>query len=321
MESSVTHAEPELVADDLPPDEDDFDIVDVPDVSVGEFDTAPADEGPNDEVVADTEPVMPAEVDAPYNAEFPEDDPDFDVSILGADFDGYIVPAEDSHAPEDPVVRRWRHRLRIRQQLLADAKEELAHAHTPAEVSAAKAKVAKRKSQVEYAKHVLERRKTTVAERLVRAASLAYHHAALVHYTMDRPFRLAHQGGHPRRWDGIRLGLRAKHGQFPRYADCSSFVTWCYWDALGGPHAGADIVNGQHWQAGFTGSQLDHGREVPASQARAGDLAFYQRGSSIGHVTIVVAPGVVISHGSEAGPLRLALNFDGMLRHVRRYID
>ena len=320
MESSIS-IEAQLVDDDLPPDEDDFDIVDVPDVTEGEPEAPPADaEAEGDEGAAHDDPIEPATADAPFNATFQEDDPNFDFRLLETDFDGFVVPISDEHPPEDAVVRRWRARLKLRQQLLADAKAELERADTPAEVQAAKAKVAKRKEQVAYAKRVLERRKTTVTERLIRSATLAWRHRDVVHYTMDRPFRIAAQG-RPRRWDGIRLGLRGKNGQFPRFADCSSFVTWCFWDALGGPRAGADIINGQGWSAGFTGTQLQHGRQVPIGQARAGDLAFYQRGSSIGHVTLVVASGMVISHGSESGPHKLAINYDGMLRQVRRYVS
>lgn len=319
MESSVTSGDPLLVDDDLPPDEDDFDAVDYPDPEDGELDSPPPDEGPGDQELAERDPVQPSRGDAPFNAEFPDDDPAFDLGILGPDFDGFIVPIADEPKPDDAIVRRWRTRLQVRRQLLADARAELAAAQTPAAIKAARAKVKKRKEQVAYAERIIERHRTTVTERVVRAASLALEHAALVHYTMDRPFEIEAQHGKARRWDGIRLGLRAKNGQFPRYADCSSFVTWCYWDALGGPTAGPDVINGQGWRAGFTGSQIRNGQPVPVDRARAGDLAFYDRNGSIGHVAVVVAPGRVISHGSERGPLKLALDFDGTLRQVRRY--
>jgi cell wall-associated NlpC family hydrolase len=317
LELNASSIDQGLVDDGLPPDEDDFDTVDVPDFAVLEPEAPPAEAEEGDQAVAGQGPIAPAQQDAPSNAQFPEDDG----ALLGPDFDGFVVPISDGPHSEDAIVRRWRARLRIRQQLLDDAKGELARAVTPSEVSAAQAKVAKREAQVASAKRVLERRKTTVIERLIRAAWLALAHRSLVHYTQDRPFELSAQGGRPRRWDGIRLGLRGKNGQFPRYADCSSFVTWCYWDALGGPNAGQDIINGEGWSSGYTGTQLDCGREVPISQARPGDLAFYNRGGSIGHVALVVAPGMVISHGSESGPSRPSIDWDGQLRHVRRYLS
>lgn len=321
MESSVTSGDPLPVDDDLPPDEDDFDAVDYPDPEDGELDSPPPDEGPGDQELVEREPVEPASSDAPFNAEFPEDDPTFDLGILGPEFDGFIVPVAEETKPDDAIVRRWKVRLQVRRQLLADARAELAAAQTPAAINAAKAKVKKREEQVAYAERIIDRHRTTVTERVVRAASLALSNADRVHYTMDRPFEIQAQHGKARRWDGIRLGLRTKNGQYPRFADCSSFVTWCYWDALGGPNAGRDIINDQGWRMGFTGSQIQHGELVSVDRARAGDLAFYDRDGSIGHVAVVVAPGRVISHGSERGPLRLALNFDGTLRQVRRYVS
>ena len=118
--------------------------------------------------------------------------------------------------------------------------------------------------------------------------------------------------------------LRSYKGEFPRNADCSSFVTWCLWDALGGLMAGPDIVNGSNWKAGYTGTQIGHGHEVPINRAQPGDLAFYGPSRSmINHVTIVVAPGRVISHGQESGPLSLPLDYSrpgGRLKFVRRYL-
>jgi hypothetical protein len=54
----------------------------------------------------------------------------------------------------------------------------------------------------------------------VRAAALALHHAPQVHYT---------QGAN--RWSGIANHQLARLGAYPRYADCSAFVTWSLWNA------------------------------------------------------------------------------------------
>ncbi len=143
--------------------------------------------------------------------------------------------------------------------------------------------------------------------RVVRAAMLGYKHRGVVHYT---------QG--PRRWEGISNRCRSHLGRYPRYADCSSYATWCIWDALGGPNAGIDVVNGAQWKAGYTGTQKQHGRRVSLANAKPGDLVLY--GDGVGkHVTIVVGKNKVISHGSEAGPYLLKPDYRSDISEVRRY--
>jgi cell wall-associated NlpC family hydrolase len=218
---------------------------------------------------------------------------------------------------DSAITARWRKRLAARRRLLADAREDLAAATTAEEKTAARARIRLRKEQIEDAKAVLERHKppkTTARERAVRAAMLGFNNRNAIHYS---------QLGN--RWEGIAHGLRSHKGEFPRNADCSSFATWCLWDALGGPRAGADVVNGAQWRAGFTGTQICHGHEVPASRAQPGDLVFYGPSRSrINHVTIVVAPGRVVSHGQESGPLLLPINYSrgslGGVQFVRRYL-
>jgi cell wall-associated NlpC family hydrolase len=208
------------------------------------------------------------------------------------------------------IEGRWRRRLKIRKNLLARAERALDHA-SPAEKGAAKALVRKRKEQVAYAERVIARQekpKTTARERAVRAAMLGVKHRDQIVYTQNPP-----------RWDGINRACRAFRGQFPRSADCSSFVTWCIWDALGGPKAGADRVNGANWRAGFTGTQTSHGRRVSVQDARPGDLVFYGAGGSIGHVAILVDDNKVVSHGSNPGPMVLAANYRPIVQ-IRSYL-
>jgi hypothetical protein len=154
-------------------------------------------------------------------------------------------------------------------------------------------------------------RRLTVARlrrRAVRSAMLGLKHRSQIGYT---------QG--PRRWEGINRRRRAHRGQFPFMADCSSFVTWCLWDALGGPNAGPDIVNRSGWHGGFTGTEMANGRRVQLDHARPGDLVFY--GPAPGrHVAIVVAKGKVVSHGSAAGPFLLNPRYRNDLSQVRRYL-
>jgi len=208
------------------------------------------------------------------------------------------------------VEDRWRRRLKIREKLLARAKHALADA-SAANQNAAQALVRKREDQVAYAKRVIARQvkpKTTARERAVRAAMLGVKHRDQIIYTQNPP-----------RWDGINRACRAFRGQFPRSADCSSFVTWCIWDALGGQKSGADRVNGANWKAGYTGTQISHGRRVSPQDARPGDLVFYGSGGQIGHVAILVDDNKVVSHGSNPGPMVLAANYRPIVQ-VRSYL-
>lgn len=141
-------------------------------------------------------------------------------------------------------------------------------------------------------------------EMVIQAAYLGLRHAKAVHYT---------QGA--RRWEGIAKKYRAWRGQYPKYADCSSFATWVLWQGLGHFHV-RDVVNGAGWLAGWTGTQLEHGkRVVHEKNIKHGDLALYN-----GHVAICVGGGMVISHGSEGGPYLLPLHYRSDLQEVRRYI-
>lgn len=214
-------------------------------------------------------------------------------------------------ADESGIIRRWTRRLRIRKRLLEDAEAALRRASSPTERERARKRVRLRREQVAYAERVLARRETPrldARERAVRAAMLGVKHRDRIRYTQ-----------HPRdRWDGIRRGCRAYKGSFPTSADCSSFVTWCLWDALGA--RGRDIVNGHGWSAGYTGTQCSHGKRVPLEKIRRGDLVFYAgAGGGINHVAIYVGDGKVVSHGSNPGPMVLPTSYRPVAQ-VRRYL-
>jgi cell wall-associated NlpC family hydrolase len=126
---------------------------------------------------------------------------------------------------------------------------------------------------------------------VVDTALYGSQHAGSIHYTES----------------GLRMyGIRnhVKPPGIPRYEDCSSFATWCYWVA-GAPDPNGLGYNGQ----GYTGTLAAHGRRVSASQARPGDLVFYGGGFPYGHVAVYIGGGKVVSHGSERGPIVCSINY------------
>lgn len=157
--------------------------------------------------------------------------------------------------------------------------------------------------------------RTLARDRAVQAALLGLHHAPAVHYTQSSE-----------RWEGIAKHKVARKGQFPTHADCSAFATWCLWNGL---HLGlgvkADVVNGESWNAGYTGTMAQHGREVlHLRHVLPGDCVLYGPAPTFEHVAIVVAVrnGVpmVVSHGSEPGPFFLPFSYRSDVGQFRRYI-
>lgn len=149
---------------------------------------------------------------------------------------------------------------------------------------------------------------TSTLTTVVNAALLGIRNKAGIHYTQDSPAR----------WSGIHDKLVAAKGQYPHYADCSSFATWCLWQVLG---SGPDIVNGTGWRSGYTGTLSQHGHSVSAASAQAGDLVFY--GHPIYHVAIVIGRKdghlIVASHGEESGPY--VVRYDQWpVNSIRRYL-
>jgi cell wall-associated NlpC family hydrolase len=113
------------------------------------------------------------------------------------------------------------------------------------------------------------------------------------------------------RMQGVKQ--RIKPPAYPRYEDCSSFATWCYWVA------GVADPNGLGYNGyGFTGTLATHGRAISYPYAKPGDLVFYGR-FPYNHVTVYVGKGMCVSHGSEAGPLFLPYNYR-TVNHIRSYL-
>ena len=160
--------------------------------------------------------------------------------------------------------------------------------------------------------HAIQRAR--VRRRIKASAYLALRNAPVVHYT---------QG--PARWQGIASHLRAYKGQFPHYADCSAFATWCHWDASL-RYKPRDYVNGEGWTGGYTGTMADHGVRVQDyTHLKVGDLVLYGPAPTYEHVAVVVKGGPigsaqVISHGSEAGPFLLPVRYRSDVGQIRRYL-
>lgn len=144
----------------------------------------------------------------------------------------------------------------------------------------------------------------------VAAFRLLYEHRGSVHYT---------QGAS--RWQGIRERRRSSQGRFPLYADCSSAVTWCWWNALTTVDGMGtrDRLNGSGWAAGYTGTLLANG--WPVSDRKPGDVVVYGSRWPGKHTALVATnPNYVYSHGSESGPHYLRWNYRSDVLSVRRYV-
>jgi len=132
------------------------------------------------------------------------------------------------------------------------------------------------------------------------------------HYTQDA-----------RRWQGIDRKLTITRGEVPAYSDCSSSSTWILWDAIARTYGVRDLVNGEDWKRGYTGTQITRGKLVRHDKnIKVGDLVFYgdQGGGVPKHVAIALGGGKVFSQGSEGGPYILNIDYRPDRVAVRRYI-
>jgi lysozyme family protein len=108
-----------------------------------------------------------------------------------------------------------------------------------------------------------------------------------------------------------RLAALETPGALPLATDCSAFATLCFsW--AGAPNPNAD---GPYDATGtnYTGSMLDRCRHIPASAAKPGDLVVWTPPRTGSHVCLVVATGadpMLVSHGSDAGPLKLRFSVE-----------
>lgn len=156
--------------------------------------------------------------------------------------------------------------------------------------------------------------RTEARGRAVQAALLGFKNALHIHYTQQ-----------PSRWEGIAHRKVAREQEYPHNADCSSFVTWCLWNGLYLPYKARDTVNGTNWQAGYTGTMLNHGKRVKElANVQRADCVIYGHHPTGDHTAIVVGRRdgkiMVVSHGSEGGPYYVRHDYRGDIMQIRRYI-
>jgi hypothetical protein len=156
----------------------------------------------------------------------------------------------------------------------------------------------------------------SVAARRARAAQAAK-------FALSHSGRRYSMGGD--RWNPIASKANPQTGAMWTVADCSAFATWVLWHALD-RGALADIVNGQGWRAGYTGTMVEHGRDVTNGHYQPGDCAIYGTSrSNTKHVVICHQAGTAstarwASHGSAGGPYNVGLHYRGDLVVVKRYL-
>lgn len=145
----------------------------------------------------------------------------------------------------------------------------------------------------------------TMIGQMITAAIYTIDHGSSIHYT---------QGS--LRMSGVTNKIRLPN--YPRYMDCSSGVTWLYWQA------GAKDPNGRNYNGqGYTGTLVTYGIPVSALEIIPGDLVFYGDGPSFTHVALAIKDrgpdAKVWSHGSEAGPSYRIASYR-TITGVRRYL-
>lgn len=155
-----------------------------------------------------------------------------------------------------------------------------------------------------------ERHREQVRADILRAVRLMASNPNAVHYTQRA-----------NRWDGIVHRKHPGGSLFPYYGDCSSTGTWLLWLGLGRRFGVRDLVNGTGWAGGFTGTMVRHGKPVIHDRnLKVGDQIFYGRGPTYQHVVTSIGGRRAFSHGSEAGPHIVDIDYRMDRGPARRYI-
>lgn len=163
-----------------------------------------------------------------------------------------------------------------------------------------------------------------VAMQARRNAIEGVHQRTSIHYTQQPP-----------RWSGFNPHLLIGARHQPDFADCSAYVTWCIGSArkLVRGKLGQDVLNGQEWKAGYTGTLINHGNRHSAGVKYwypGRTLVFYdnrhdpsriaeRRPIVVSHVAMYVGHGMVVSFGSDVGPLHLVWDYRDDFNQARAY--
>jgi lysozyme family protein len=103
-----------------------------------------------------------------------------------------------------------------------------------------------------------------------------------------------------------RMAALLSPGMLPLATDCSAFASLCYsWAGAPNPNFNGPYVVAQ---GGYTGTLLGHCRRISAGDAKPGDLVVWTPPSTGSHVCLMVSTGadpMLVSHGSDAGPLKI----------------
>lgn len=125
----------------------------------------------------------------------------------------------------------------------------------------------------------------------------------------------------PERWEAFTRKLRVVKGEVPSESDCSASSEWVLFNAishaLGRLTGVPDVLSGENWLAGWTGTMCEHGTRIHG-ESQLGDLCFYGSGPPFLHVTIAVGGGMCVSHGSP-GARKLPTDYRSDLAQFRRY--
>jgi hypothetical protein len=122
------------------------------------------------------------------------------------------------------------------------------------------------------------------------------------------------------RWFGIRCKICPY--EVPKYADCSSFVSWVFWTVYG---KGEDKLNKEDWKKGTSWTMSQNGIPVSEAHAKPGDIVFYGTpGQEDAHVAIYIGndeKGVpyVANFGSKGPVKKLEMNYRTP-KQIRRFI-
>lgn len=145
---------------------------------------------------------------------------------------------------------------------------------------------------------------------LVLGCDMLLDHAPEVNYTEG-----------PQRWSAISEGLRFAEGKYLTEGDCSSTVTWLLWNVLHTSFGLDDIVNGEDWKAGYTGTLAQHGKPVMwDTNVEIGDVILYGTAWPYVHCTMALSNSECFSHGSQAGPFRESIDYRPDRKMIRRFI-